>query len=340
MKRAIITGGGGFVGKAIIKQLIERGVECIAIGRNRYPDVEAMGARSLPVDIRDSEKINKVVRNADTVFHVAALAGIWGSWQQYHSINVQGTENIITACRQNHISRLVYTSTPSVVFDSEDIEGGDERLPYPRNFLCNYARSKVLAEQMVLAANHDTQASAQLSTCAIRPHLIWGPGDPHLIPRLLQKGKDRELKIVGHGENLVDISYVDNVAHAHVLAGIDLASSGVSAGKAYFVGQPEPVNLWQWINQLFIRVGIEPIGKTVPFPVAYGAGAVMEGVYTLLGRKKEPGMTRFLALQLAKSHYFSHEAIARDLGYAPVVSTAEGMENLINWIRENEKTLL
>lgn len=340
MRKALITGGGGFVGKAIIRLLLERGVECIALGRNTYPEVEAMGGRSLPVDIRDSVKVADAVRNVDTVFHVAALAGIWGDWEEYYSINVQGTENVIAACKKNDISRLVYTSTPSVVFDSKDIEGGDERLPYPNRFLCNYARSKVMAEKLVLAANGNSESETPLRTCAIRPHLIWGPGDPHLIPRLLQKGKNKELKIVGKGNNLVDISYVDNVAHAHVLAGLDLAGKGVAAGKTYFVGQPEPVNLWDWINELFLRLDIDPVSKTIPFPIAYGAGAMLEKVYGLLGRRNEPRMTRFLALQLAKSHFFSHSAIERDLGYSPVVSTKKGMENLINWIQENEKTLL
>lgn len=340
MRKAIVTGGGGFVGKAIIRMLLTRGVDCTALGRNHYPEVEAMGARSLSVDIRDSAKVDEVVRDADTVFHVAALAGIWGPWREYHSINVEGTENIVAACRKNGIARMVYTSTPSVVFDANDIAGGNESLPYPEKFLCHYARSKVMAEKLVLAANGVAENGQDFKTCAIRPHLIWGPGDPHLIPRLLQKGKNKELKIVGEGTNLVDISYVDNVAHAHVLAALDLHDRAVSAGKAYFVGQPEPVNLWQWINKLFSRLGIEPVRKSVPFPLAYGAGAVMEGVYGLFGKETEPKMTRFLALQLAKSHYFSHQAIEQDIGYSPVVSTEEGMENLIHWIQHNEKTLL
>ncbi|WP_136795834.1 NAD-dependent epimerase/dehydratase family protein [Desulfosediminicola ganghwensis] len=340
MKKVLVTGGGGFVGKNIIRMLLDRGVECTAVGRNVYPAVEELGARSLAVDIRDSAKVNEVVRDVDTVFHVAALAGIWGDWQDYYSINVQGTENILAACRKNNISRLVYTSTPSVVFDADDIEGGTESLPYPDKFLCHYARSKVMAEKLVLAANDDTAGGSGFRTCAIRPHLIWGPGDPHLIPRLLEKGRSRELKIVGEGKNLVDISYVENVAHAHVLAGFDLAAEGVSAGKPYFIGQPEPVNLWDWINQLFLKLGIAPVTKSVPFPVAYGAGAVLEGMYGVLGKKQEPRMTRFLALQLAKSHHFSHDAIENDLGYSSVVSTEEGMEKLITWIQHNEKTLL
>ncbi len=334
MKKVLVTGGGGFVGLAIVKLAVERGLECVVVGRHTYPEVEALGGRCCRGDIRDLAFLNQVSKGVDTVFHVAALAGIWGPWSDYYSINVQGTENVVTACRKNNISRLVYTSTPSVVFNRNHIEGGDERLPYPEKYLCNYARSKVIAEKIVLSAN-----CKNILTCALRPHLVWGPGDPHLIPRLLKKGKEGELKQVGSGTNMVDISYVDNVAHAHMLAALNLDDSATAAGKAYFVSQGAPVNLWSWINELFIRVGIEPVKGNVSFTAAYTVGAVLEGWHSLFCSKKEPRMTRFLAEQLAKSHYFSTAAIERDLGYSPRISTADGMNNLVNWIQQNEATL-
>lgn len=335
MKKILVTGGGGFVGKAIVTMALEQGKECFVIGRNHYPEVEKLGAKCIAGDLRDKDFTLKAINNVDTVFHVAALAGIWGDWSEYYSINVLGTKNVIEACRKNTINNLVYTSTPSVVFNRKDIEGGDESLPYPQKFLCNYAKSKVLAEKAVLDANNE-----ELRTCALRPHLIWGPGDPHLIPRLLDKGKKRDLKRVGEGTNLVDISYIDNVAHAHLLAGENLQGPGSAAGKPYFVSQGTPVNLWDWVNSLYKRVGIEPITERVSFPVAYGAGGLLELGYSLLKKKDEPKMTRFLAEQLAKSHYFTIDAITRDLNYTPLVSTEEGMENLVAWIKDNEKDLL
>lgn len=335
MKKILVTGGGGFVGKAIVKMAAEKGLDCTVIGRNRYPEVEALGGRCLCGDIRDATFMGKAINHVDTVFHVAALAGIWGTWSEYYGINVQGTANVIAACRKNSIPHLVYTSTPSVVFNRDHIQGSDEGLPYADRFLCNYAKSKVMAEKLVLAAQDET-----LSTCAIRPHLIWGPGDPHLIPRLLQKGKRGQLKRVGSGANMVDISYVDNVAHAHILAGHNLHTDKRAAGKAYFVSQLKPVNLWEWINELFTRVGIAPVTQSVPFSIAYAAGAAMEVVHNIWMKEQEPRMTRFLAEQLAKSHYFSCAAIERDLGYSPVVSTEDGMKNLVNWIQHNEATLL
>ncbi|MBE0585010.1 MAG: NAD-dependent epimerase/dehydratase family protein, partial [Desulfofustis sp.] len=180
MNRILVTGGGGFVGSALVTRLCEQGCRVLALGRNYYPQVEKVGAQSIVGDISDLDFLRRSCRDVDTVFHVAAKAGIWGAWQDYETANVIGTANVLTACRENKVARLIYTSTPSVVFDCSDIRGGDETMPYADRFLCQYARSKAIAEQLVLAANSD-----DLKTCAIRPHLIWGPGDPHLLPRLI-----------------------------------------------------------------------------------------------------------------------------------------------------------
>lgn len=324
MKRALITGGGGFVGTAIVRQLRARGVECVVAGRHRYPEVEAMGAICRVGDIREPDFVNRCCAGVDTVFHVAALAGIWGAWRDYYSINVLGTANVVAACRATGVAALVQTSTPSVVFNQHSICEGDESLPYPDTVLCHYARSKVMAERLVLTASN-----GDLRTCALRPHLVWGPGDPHLIPRLIARGRSGRLRQVGDGENLVDISYVDNVAHAHLLAADNLAGCGSAAGRAYFISQGEPVNLWQWINELFSRLHIPPVRSSISYPAAFGMGALLEMAYRLGHRQGEPPMTRFLAQQLARSHYFSIAAARKDLGYEPLVSTAQGMEQLL-----------
>ena len=332
IKKVLVTGGGGFVGKSIVKMLIERGVVCRVVGRNFYPEIEAMGAESLKGDVSDPVTMIAATRGVDTVFHVAALAGIWGPWKNYYNSNVLGTKNVLDGCRINKVPRFIYTSTPSVVFNQHDIIEGDESLPYATKFLCNYAKSKEMAEKLVLAAN-----SASLLTCAIRPHLIWGPGDPHLIPRLVESGRKRKLKIVGKGENMVDISYVDNVANAHILASQNLSDTQTAAGNAYFIGQETPVILWDWINSLFSRLNIPEVTFSVSYPAAYGVGGLLECIYHLSRSQKEPQMTRFLAQQLSKSHYFSHKKAEKDLGYYPVVSTEEGMERLMQWINGYEK---
>lgn len=328
VKSALVTGGGGFVGKAIVSQLLAGGVETRVLGRHHYPEIEALGGQCYVGDIRDEAALDKAATDVDAVFHVAALAGIWGPAEHYHQTNVVGTENVLAGCRRLGVRALVYTSTPSVVFNRTDIRGGDEGLPYPTRFLCHYARTKVAAERRVLAAHSETVA-----TCALRPHLVWGPGDPHLLPRLLEKGRKKQLKQVGDGSNLVDISYVDNVAHAHILAADNLLTTCTAGGKPYFISQGEPVNLWDWISELYRAMDIPQVAGKVSFPAAYRVGAVIEMFYNFLAVEKEPKMTRFLAEQLAKSHYFSIENARKDFGYEPIVSTAEGFERTVAWLK-------
>ena len=328
IKKALVTGGGGFVGKAIVERLVKLGVQTTVVGRHHYPEIELLGGNCIVGNINDIELMNNATDGVDIVFHVAALAGIWGSWREYYTTNVLGTEVVVGSCRKNNVPMLVYTSTPSVVFNRADIKGGDERLAYADEYLCHYAKSKVMAERTVLGANTTT-----LLTCAIRPHLIWGPGDPHLLPRLLESGRKNILKRVGDGSNLVDISYIDNVAHAHILAAKNLSETGTAAGKPYFISQGEPVNLWDWINELFVAMDIDKVQASLSFPVAYRLGGVLEAIYKMIRLKKEPQMTRFLAEQLAKSHYFSIENAQKDLGYQPVISTAEGLRRTVQWLK-------
>lgn len=325
--KAFVTGGGGFVGSAIVRQLADAGIEVAVFGRNHYPSIEKLGVRQFQGNILDSDRLIRSMQGYDTVFHVAAKAGIWGPRHEFEQINITGTRNVLGACFANGIKSLVYTSTPSVVFNRRDINGMDESCPYAKRFLCYYASSKAVAEQMVLAGNSD-----MLKTCAIRPHLVWGPGDPHLVPRLLERGKSRKLKIVGAGSNMVDISYIDNVADAHILAAQNLDSHATAAGNAYFISQGEPVNLWNWINNLFARLSIPPVRKRIGAGSAYILGTLLEGMFLLFKLDREPPMTRFLAEQLARSHWFSIARARRDLGYEPNISTAEGLERLVQWL--------
>jgi nucleoside-diphosphate-sugar epimerase len=199
--KTLITGGGGFVGKAVAERCLAAGLETFIVGRNHYPDLARRGAHCIVGNINDRKFTDKALAGMNTVFHVAALAGIWGPWHDYYTTNVVGTENVISSCKKNKVATLVHTSTPSVVFNRESIGGGDERLPYAESPLCSYARSKIMAERAVLSANSDS-----LKTCALRPHLVWGPGDPHLIPRLVERGRQGRLRQVVEGDNLVDIS--------------------------------------------------------------------------------------------------------------------------------------
>lgn len=320
---ALVTGGGGFLGGAIVRQLLERGQQVRSFSRNVYSHLFESDVEQAVGDLADTDSVEMAVANSDIVYHVAAKAGVWGRNSDFHSANVLGTQNVINACRKLGVRKLVYTSSPSVVYSRDDMEGVDESVPYPAKFDAHYPRTKAEAEQLVLAAN-----GPELATVALRPHLIWGPGDPHLIPRLLEKARAGKLKRVGSGTNRVDVIYVDNAASAHVLAGERLTPGSPIAGKAYFLSQGEPVNLWDFINRILGAAKIPPVGKAISFRKALIAGAILEGIYKLLGWQSEPPMTRFVARQLATSHWFDISAARRDLGYEPSVSIDEGLRRL------------
>jgi nucleoside-diphosphate-sugar epimerase len=230
---------------------------------------------------------------------------------------------------------MVYTSSPSVVFAGQDQCGVDESALTGLRWLDDnaawYSRSKAIAEVKVLRAN----GRGKLRTCALRPHLIWGPRDSHLIPRLIQRARSGRLRRVGDGTNLVDITYVENAAEAHLLAADALAApDSPVAGKPYFLSQGEPVNCWEWIDQVLAIAGLPPVQKSVSAKAARRVGRVCEGAYRLLRLKGEPPMTRFLAAQLSTSHWFDISAARRDFGYAPRISTDEGMRRLGKWLRQ------
>lgn len=322
-KRALVTGGGGFLGLGIVRLLRERGVEVVTLQRGEYPAVAAQGAMSVRGDVARLDDVREAARGVDVVFHVAAKAGVWGSPASYVSANITGTENVLAVCRELGIQRLVYTSTPSVVHAGDNVEGVDESAPYATEFLTDYPRTKALAEQAVLAANGPT-----LSTVALRPHLIWGPGDNHLIPRLVARHRAGRLRLVGDGSNLIDGVYVDNAARAHLDAADLLGPGAACAGRAYFITNDEPMPLRDLVNGILGAAGLPPVTRSVPPGVAYAVGATLEAVYGLFGVESEPPMTRFVAKQLATAHWYNIGAARRDLGYRPEVSTAEGLRRL------------
>lgn len=321
----VVTGGGGFLGTSICKKLIEAGFSVRSFSRKSYAHLTQLGVECVRGDISNYLDVKSALDGAQAVIHVAAKAGIWGAYQEFYKSNVVGTENILRACQQCQIDRLVYTSSPSVVFSGRDIEGADESsCSYPKKFLCAYPQTKMLAEKKVLATN----GKRGLATVALRPHLIWGINDPHFLPRLIEKAKSGQLKKVGSLTNKVDVIWVENAADAHIQALLRLSSNSQIAGKAYFLGQDEPVNLWAFIDHLLDCCGLEPVDKRISFHTAFAIGSICESLFRFLSPSKEPPMTRFLALQLAKSHYFSHRQAVLDLGYAPQVSVGEGLAKL------------
>lgn len=328
--RILVTGGGGFLGSHIIKELLKNPTYIVTnFSRHSYSDLEDMGVPTIKGDLKKKEDVERALdQGFDAIFHVAALPGVWGKYEEYYNINYLGTKHLVEGAKSRGIQRFVYTSTPSVVFNKEDLLGVGEEQPYATEFLNAYTETKTMAEKLVLEMND----SSKFLTCALRPHLIWGPGDPHIFPRLIQKGKLGKLRIVGDGENLVDIIYVENAAVAHVQAFEHLKPGSALCGQAYFVGQERPVKLWDFINQVLGYVKVEPVMNSIDVNSAYRLGWVLEKAYKFLGiQKPEPPMTRFVALNLGKSHYFSHAKAKRDFGYSPKISIEEGLKKTFSY---------
>jgi nucleoside-diphosphate-sugar epimerase len=321
---SLVTGGGGFLGRYIVELLVTRGQRVRSFSRRRYDALDALGVEQCRGDVRDVAAVAAACDGVEVVYHVAAVAGIWGPWAHYYEINTLGTRNVIEACAQRGVRKLVYTSSPSVTFDGADQCGVDESAPYTTRWLCHYPHTKALAEQEVLGAN----GYDDLLTCALRPHLVWGPRDEHLIPRLIARAKAGRLRRVGDGTNLIDMVYVENAAQAHLQAADALAAGSPVAGSAYFISQGEPVNCWAWIDDILQLAELPAVRKSISARAAWRAGAALEGIYRLLRLRSEPPMTRFLAAQLSTSHYFDISRARRDFGYAPRVSTPEGMRRL------------
>ena len=327
--KALVTGGGGFLGKAIVKMLLEQGDQVRSFSRNSYAELAQRGVEQYLGDLGDSEAVSRAVEGCDIVYHVAAKAGIWGPFADYYNANVLGTKHVIESCRKNGIVRMVYTSSPSVVFDGSDMEGVDESVPYPDHYEAFYPQTKAMAEKMVLQANDKS-----LATVALRPHLIWGPEDNHLVPRILERGAKGALRKIGRRPCLVDTTYIDNAAEAHLRVAHYLAPNSVVAGKAYFLSQGEPLPLWDVVNRILAAGQLPPVTRMISPRLAIWAAGILENTYLLLRITKEPPMTRFVARELSTSHWFDLSAARRDFGYDPKVSFNEGIDRLRNWLEK------
>jgi nucleoside-diphosphate-sugar epimerase len=324
--KTLVTGGGGFLGLYITEQLVERGDAVRVFCRGEYDRLNELGVECFQGDVRDFYAVSQACEGVECVFHIAAVPGIWGPWKMYHGVNTVGTENVIAACRKQGVSKLIYTSSPSVVFDGSSHLNANETCPYPdeESYLCHYPHSKALAEKAVLQAN----GKNGLSTVSLRPHLLWGPRDNHLIPKLIRRARSGRLRRVGDGTNLISISYVENAAQAHLQAADALSPDSSVAGEAYFINEPDPVNMWDWIDELLKLAGLPAIQKTISARAAVRLGAVIETVYSVFRIPGEPPMTRFLALQLSGSHSYDVSKAKRDFGYDPKISLEDGMRRV------------
>ena len=358
LESVLVTGGTGFLGRRLVERLLALGRTVSVLARRPAPDLAARGVRVIAADLADDDAVRDACRGVATVFHTAAKVGVWGRYQDFFRANVLGTRAVLEGCRAHGVHQLVYTSTPSVVYSGRDLSGADESLPLTNRCPAAYPLTKALAERDVLAAS-----SPDLRTIALRPHLIWGADDPHLVPRVIAQARAGRLRIIGAGRNRIDLVHVDNAVDAHLLAELALCKSQdpnpksqgsprdlprdrcqliddianvprPAAGRAYFITNDEPVVLWDWINELLRALDIEPVTRRLPLGAAVAAGAACEVLWRLLPLGGDPPMTRFVARELATDHWFDIGAARRDLGYEPRVTMAQGTAELIAHLRK------
>lgn len=327
--KALVTGGGGFLGRYIVEQLLARGDEVTVFARGAYPELAELGAKQIQGDLQHRDDVVKACAGLDAVFHVAAKAGYWGTWESFYRPNVTGAENIIAGCREHGVGKLIFTSTPSVVANNQSRAGADESLPYPETYESYYPQTKAIAEQMVTQANGDG-----LLTVSLRPHIVYGPRDIHIIPRLVDRARAGKLIQVGDGTNKIDVTYVEDAAQAHLLAADALEPGSAVAGSVYFISQDQPVALWPWVNDLFRRLDVPPVTKKIPLSLARTLGGAMEWAYRTFNLKGEPRLTRFLANELALSHYYDISRAKQDFGYRPQVTMEESVQRTVAYFKQ------
>jgi nucleoside-diphosphate-sugar epimerase len=330
MPKVFVTGYGGFLGATIVRQLLQQGFQIRGLARGRYPQLEQLGVEAIAGDVSDRNTVLQHVQGCDAIIHTAAKAGVWGPWSDYYRINTLATSHLLEAAHARGVKAFVYTSSPSVTFAGQAQSGVDESVAIPNRWLCHYPHTKALAEQAVLVAAQ----TGQVRSCALRPHLIWGAGDPHLFPRVVERARQGRLRRVGDGQNLIDIVHVSNAAQAHVTAVQKLldGDSGLN-GQALFLTDGQPIACWTWITHILETAGVAIPRRSLSYRAAYRLGAMLEALYAALRIRSEPPMTRFVAAQLALDHYFNIERARKLLDYQPAMERPAELERCQPWLR-------
>jgi len=324
--RYAVIGGGGFVGSALATALSSAGHEVVCISRKAYPKLVESGIKCIQLDIGEGvDVLAGSLKGCEGVFHTAAKVDMWGRYESFFKTNVVGTRHVIEACRRAGVRNLVFTSSPSVVHDGSNLEGIDESYPYPKRYDAFYPMTKAQAEREILAAN-DIES---LRTVSLRPHLIWGPDDTHLVPTIVDRARAGTLRRIGTGKNLVDLTFIDDCVSAHLAAMKTLEQNPErAAGKAYFISQGEPTPMWDWIDDVLKANGLPRVRRSLPTPLAMGLAHIMEAIsrcMLLFGVEIKPLLTRFLVSEMSTSHYFSIANARRDLGFKPGYTIAQAL---------------
>lgn len=325
--KALVTGGGGFVGGALCRRLRDLGHDVTGLGRRSNSGLTALESEGIRTVIHDLSlpgrvgDLAKLFVDVDCVFHAAAHVKMWGPREAFINGNIRATNNVIAACRAAGVSKLVFTSSPSVIASDHDLRGVDESVPYPERYRAYYPETKAAAERAVLSAHGVT-----LRTIALRPHLIFGPGDTNLVPTILNRARAGKLVQVGDGKNLVDLTYIDDCISAHVLAAAALDERPTAGGRAFFISQGAPVPLWEWIGRILILHDAPPIQRHLSASSAQVLATMAESVWKTIRLTSDPPLTRFLVKEMSTDHYFDISAARRELGYIPSCTVWEATE--------------
>lgn len=327
--KVLVTGGSSLIGAGVANALVSRGDDVVCVQRSRSAMVDPAVSQHLG-DIHNHAVVTEAAAGCDAVVHVAAKVGVVGPWEDYRSVNVDGTANVVAAALDRGVPRVVYVSSPSVAHGGEPIVGGAADAPVLGRRRAWYPESKAMAEIVALDA-----ASGDVGVVAVRPHLVWGPGDTQLVGRIVEHARAGRLALVGGGRALVDTTYIDNAVAALVSA-LDAVHPGAEcSGRAYVVSNGEPRMIRELVEGICSAAGVPFAPRDVSLRVGRSAGAVVERVWPILRRSDEPPLTQFLAEQLGTAHWFDSRPAHDDLGYSPTVSIDEGLRRLGTWFDEH-----
>jgi 2-alkyl-3-oxoalkanoate reductase len=317
--RVLVTGASGMLGRSTAQVLMSRGDEVTVLQRRP----SGLACREVLGDITDAQAVERAVNSQEAVLHLAAKVDVSGRWADYERINIDGTSNVVDACRSGRVSRLVHVSSPSVAHGGAPLVGVGAAPADPAGARGNYSRSKAIAELCALSADSD-----ELRVLVIRPHLVWGPGDTQLVKPVVDRARQRRLPIVAGGAALIDTTYVDNAAAALVAA---LDACGPVHGEALVVSNGEPRPIKEILLRLCAAAGVRGPTISVPFAVAWLAGGVADAASAITRQRIRPALTRFTAEQMATAHWFDQRRSRDALNWSPHVSLDDGFARLAEW---------